>query len=124
MDTENPVIAKLMERAYRERMAAERKEIEKQMELRLQTEKALASQRVAEMEAEAARREAEVQAAKQWQELTLKVLEHRFQSVPVALVLLLASVEPNQRSRVTDIILEADNLNECWQQIRQLVEAR
>lgn len=122
MDTENPVIAKLLERAYREKMAAERKELEEQMERRLQHEKALADRRVAEVEA--ARYEAETQADRQWQELTLKVLEHRFQSVPVALVLLLASVEANQRSRVSDIILEAGDINTCLQQLRQLLDEK
>jgi len=33
LDTENPVIAKLLERAYCERMAAERKELEEQDEI-------------------------------------------------------------------------------------------
>lgn len=118
MDLDNPVIAKLFDRAYGEKLAAETQKIEK----KLQDELALAARRVAAAEAaaEAARREAEFLMTQQWQELMFKVLEHRFTSVPVALVLLLQAVKPNQRSRVNDIILDSPDVDACLQAMRQL----
>ena len=122
MDLDNPVIAKLLERAYAEKLAAETQ--------KFQEELALAEQRVVAAESEAAtvrqeaesettRREAEI--AQQWQELMLKVLDHRFTSVPVALVLLLPTVKPSQRSRVSDILLDSPDAENCLQELRQVL---
>lgn len=129
MDLDNPVIAKLLERAYAEKLAAETKKIEQ----KLQESLVLAEQRVVAAEAErrkaeseAAHHEAEVtkieaEIAQQWQELMLKVLDHRFTSVPVALVLLLPSVKPSQRSRVSDIVLDSPDGESCLQELRQVL---
>lgn len=98
----------------------------------MQEELALAAQRIAAAETEAARREAEAErceteavrheteTTQQWQELMFKVLEHRFPSVPMALILLLQAVKPAQRSRVSDIILDSPDVDSCLQALRQL----
>lgn len=71
-----------------------------------------------------ARRETEIEATNQWQELMLKILEHRFTSAPLALVRLLQAVKPAQRSCVSDIILDSPDVDSCLQALRQLhVEA-
>ena len=123
MDLDNPVIAKLFDRAYGEKLAAETQKAKQ----KLQEELAIATQRATEAEAarreaeaEAARREAEAEAARQWQELMLKVLEHRFTSAPLALVRLLQAVTPAQRSPVSDIILDSPDVDSCLQALRQL----
>lgn len=125
MDLDNPVIAKLFDRAYGEKLAAETQklaaEAQKKAEQKWQEELALAAQRLAA--AEAARREAEIEAARQWQELMLKVLEHRFVSAPLALVRLLQAVKPAQRSHVSDIILDSPDADACLQALRQLQTA-
>ena len=51
----------------------------------------------------------------------LKVLDHRFTSVPVALVLLLPTVKPSQRSRVSDILLDSPDAENCLQELRQVL---
>lgn len=121
MDFNDPVIAKLFDRAYGEKLAAETQKLEQKH----QEELTLAEHRAAAAEAEAARREAEAvrqetETAKQWQELMLKVLAHRFTSAPLALVLLLQAVTPAQRSRVSDIILDSPDVDTCLQALRQL----
>lgn len=132
MDLDNPVIAKLFDRAYGEKLAAETQKIEQKLQQKLQEELAVASQRVAaaeavrhEAEIEAVRREAEaarreVEITQQWQELMFKVLEHRFTSAPLALVMLLQAVKPAQRSQVSDIILDSPDVDACLQALRQL----
>ncbi|MEZ4727758.1 MAG: hypothetical protein R3E79_11575 [Caldilineaceae bacterium] len=161
MDLDNPVIAKLFDRAYGEKLAAEtqklaaeaqkaeqrwqeewavaaaqaeaarreaeaaRREAEAaRREAKAETEaarrEAEAARREAEIETEAARREAESEAARQWQELMLKILEHRFTSAPLALVRLLQAVKPAQRSHVSDIILDSPDVESCLQAMRQL----
>lgn len=139
MDLDNPVIAKLFDRAYGEKLAAETQKIEQKLEQKLQEELAVASQRVAAAEAaeaavEAARHEAEVEAARreaesarreaeitqQWQELMFKVLEHRFTSAPLPLVLLLQALKPAQRKQASDIILGSPDVDACLQALRQL----
>jgi hypothetical protein len=117
MDFNDPVIAKLFDRAYGEKLAAETQKLEK----KIQEESA--ARREAEAEAarlEAARRETEIEATNQWQELMLKILEHRFTSAPLALVRLLQAVTPAQRSRVSDIILDSPDAEACLQALRQL----
>ncbi len=112
MDLDNPVIAKLFDRAYGEKLAAE-------------TQKLAAVAEAARREAEATRREAErreaeIEATSQWQELMLKILEHRFTSAPLALVRLLQAVKPAQRSQVSDIILDSPDADTCLHALRQL----
>jgi hypothetical protein len=140
MDLDNPVIAKLFDRAYGEKLATETQKLAaetQKLKQELQEKLAVASERVAAAEAaalvarheteieveairreEAARREAEM--TQQWQALMLKVLEHRFTAVPVALVLLLQAVKPAQRSLVSDIILDSSDVDGCLQALRQL----
>ena len=128
MDLDNPVIAKLFDRAYGEKLAAETQKLAaeaQKAEQKLQEELAVAeaARREAERrEAAAERREAaaEAEAERQWQELMLKVLEHRFTSAPLALVRLLQAVKPAQRSRVSDIILDSPDADACLQALRQL----
>ncbi len=137
MDLDNPVIAKLFDRAYGEKLAAETQKLAaeaQKAEQKLQEELVIATQRATEAEAArreaeaaAARREAEAEAARreeeaarQWQELMLKVLEHRFTSAPLALVRLLQAVTPAQRSPVSDIILDSPDVDSCLQALRQL----
>lgn len=132
MDLDNPVIAKLFDRAYGKKLAAEKQKlatetqkIAAEAQKKLQEELALAAQRVAAAETEAARREAEAErreteATQQWQELMFKVLEHRFPTVPMALILLLQAVKPAQRSRVSDIILDSPDVDSCLQALREL----
>jgi len=139
MDLDNPVIAKLFDRAYGEKLAAETQKIEQKLQQKLQEELAVASQRVAaaeaaeaaaeavrhEAEIEAVRREAEaarreVEITQQWQELMFKVLEHRFTSAPLALVMLLQAVKPAKRSQVSDIILDSPDVDACLQALHQL----
>jgi hypothetical protein len=117
MDFNDPVIAKLFDRAYGEKLAAETQKLEKKFQ------EESAARREAEAEAarlEAARRETEIEATNQWQELMLKILEHRFTSAPLALVRLLQAVTPAQRSRVSDIILDSPDAEACLQALRQL----
>lgn len=121
MDLDNPVIAKLFDRAYGEKLATETQKLEQ----KLQEALTVAAQRVAAAEAEAARQEAEAarqetEAAQQWQELMLKILEHRFTSAPLALVRLLQAVKPAERSRVSDIVLDSPDADACLQALRQL----
>lgn len=125
MDLDNPVIAKLFDRAYGEKLAAETKKLEQKFQealaaQRLAAVEAEAARREAEADADAARREAEIEATSQWQELMLKILEHRFTSAPLALVRLLQAVKPAQRSRVSDIILDSPDADACLQALRQL----
>ena len=122
MDLDNPVIAKLLERAYSERLTAEKQKLaaEKQkLEQQLHEALARAEQRAVAAESEATRQETEI--AQQWQELMLKVLDHRFTSVPVALVLLLQTVKPSQRSSVSDIVLDSPDGESCLQELRQVL---
>jgi hypothetical protein len=116
MDLDNSVIAKLFDRAYGEKLAAETQKLEQEFQEKLASERAAA----AEAATVAVRREAELTMTQQWQELMFKVLEHRFTSVPVALVLLLQAVKPSQRSRVNDIILDSPDVDACLQAMRQL----
>lgn len=116
MDLDNPVIAKLFERAYGERLEAA-------------NQRALAAEGKAEAErreAEAARREAEAEskAAQQWQETVFKILEHRFQSIPVALAVLLQTWPAAHRSRVIDLVLDAPTAEECLQALKDLLNAK
>ncbi|MEZ4864440.1 MAG: hypothetical protein R3C14_24210 [Caldilineaceae bacterium] len=81
MDLDNPVIAKLFDRAYGEKLAKAKEEMARDMALenqRLLMEaeaRAELARREAETRAEAVRREAEaraeVEAARQWQEIAL-----------------------------------------------------
>lgn len=123
MDLDNPVIAKLFDRAYGEKLAAETKKLEQKFQEELAVQRVAAVEAEAarrEAEAEAARREAEIEATSQWQELMLKILEHRFTSAPLALVRLLQVVKPAQRSHVSDIILDSPDADTCLQALRQL----
>jgi hypothetical protein len=135
MDLDNPVIAKFFNRAYGEKLAAEKQKLAAEAQKvaqKLHEELAVATQRAATAEAEAARRGAEAErreteairreteATQQWQELMFKVLEHRFPAVPMALILLLQAVKPAQRSRVSDIILDSPDVDSCLQALRQL----
>ncbi|MFZ4658630.1 MAG: hypothetical protein ACOYNY_16580 [Caldilineaceae bacterium] len=87
-----------------------------------------AAQRKAEVEAaqrkaevEAAQRKAEAEAAQQWHAMALKILEHRFTSAPVALVVLLQTVTPAQRSPVTDRLLDAPTADACLHAVREFL---
>jgi hypothetical protein len=114
MDLDNPVIAKLFERAYGERLEA--------VNQRVLAAEAEAARRAAK--AEAAQREAEAEAARQWQETAFKILEHRFQSIPVALALLLPTITGIDRGRVIDLMLDAPDAQQCLQAIRQLLASK
>ncbi len=159
MDLDNPVIAKLFDRAYGKQLAEEvqkerekitlqmdalvmaanrrallaeteatrreaeatRREAEAEAARRQAEAEAEAARRQAEAEAEAARRQAEAETAQQWQATALKILEHRFTSVPIALVLLLQAVTPTQRNMVTDVLLDAPTAEACLQALRELL---
>jgi hypothetical protein len=151
MDLDNPVIAKLFDRAYGEKLAVETQKLKQELQekLNVAAERLAAAEAAAlvarheakveaarhEAEVEAARHEAEAEAARheaerreaevaqQWQELMLKVLEHRFTAVPVALVRLLQAMKPAQRSLVSDIILDSPDVDACLQALRQLQTA-
>lgn len=130
MDLDNPVIAKLFDRAYGKQLAEEvQKEREKstrQMDalVTAANRRALLAETEAtrcEAEAEAARRQAEAETAQQWQATALQILEHRFTSVPIALVLLLQAVTPTQRTAVTDVLLDAPTAEACLQAVREVL---
>ena len=127
MDLDNPVIAKLFEKAFGERLEQQVAVQTQQLEQKLREVEWLAQRMTeaeasARREAETVRRQAEVEATNQWQDLMLKVLEHRFQSVPVALILLLQAVKPTLRGRVSDLFLDSANVEECLQGLRQLTK--
>lgn len=130
MDLDNPVIAKLFDRAYGKQLAEEvqkeREKITLQMDALVMAanRRALLAETEAtrrEAEAEAALRQAEAETAQQWQATALKILEHRFTSVPIALVLLLQAVTPTQRNMVTDVLLDAPTAEACLQALRELL---
>lgn len=119
MDLDNPVIAKLFDRAYGEKLATETQKIAaeaQRVRQLLHEELTLAAQRAAV--AEAALHKMEM--AQQWQEVIFKIVKYRFPTVPMALILLLQAVKPAQRSRVSDIILDSPDVDSCLQALRQL----
>lgn len=121
MDLDNPVIAKLFDRAYGKQLA---EEVQKEREKSTRQMDALvtaANRRALLAETEAARRQAEAETAQQWQATALQILEHRFTSVPIALVLLLQAVTPTQRTAVTDVLLDAPTAEACLQAVREVL---
>lgn len=119
MDLDNPVIAKLVDRAYAEKLATETQKLAaeaQKLRQKLQEELALAVQRAAKAEAALH----EMVMAQQWQEVIFKILKYRFPTVPMALILLLQAVKPAQRSRVSDISLDSPDVDSCLQALRQL----
>jgi len=79
------------------------------------------ARRTAEAETEVVRSESELALTKQWYVMALKILEHRFTSAPVALVLLLQTVTPAQRSPVTDRLLDAPTADACLHAVREFL---
>ncbi|MCE7982647.1 MAG: hypothetical protein DYG89_15795 [Caldilinea sp. CFX5] len=167
MDLDNPILVRLLDRAYGKQLADEvekrlAEEVAKERnklasrfadqvaeqaaeQVTAATQRALAAeaaqrkaeveaaQRKAEAEAEAAQRKAEVEAAQrkaeaeaaqQWHAMALKILEHRFTSAPIALVLLLQTVTPAQRSPVTDLLLDAPTAEACLQVVREFLNTQ
>jgi Fe2+ transport system protein B len=138
MDFNNPVIAKLFDKHYGQKLAQATENLQQKLVASAQVvaqaeaarHEAEAAQHEAEAAqheavaaqhaAEAARQKAEAEAAHQWQKLMLKVLEHRFQSIPVALALLLQEVTPAQRNQVSDLILDATDVDHCLQGLQQM----
>lgn len=82
------------------------------------------AQRTAEAEIEIVRSESELALTKQWYAIALKILEHRFTSAPIALVLLLQTVTPTQRNPVTDLLLDAPTAEACLQTVRELLNTQ
>lgn len=100
--------------------AAQRK-MQAEAEAAQRKAEAEAAQRKMQAEAEAAQRKAEAEAAQQWQAMALKILEHRFASAPIALVVLLQTVTPAQRNAVTDLLLDSQTAEGCLQAMRDLL---
>ncbi|MCE7981244.1 MAG: hypothetical protein DYG89_08650 [Caldilinea sp. CFX5] len=123
MDLDNPVIAKLFDRAYGQKLAEEIAEVKQALrhEVDVATQRALEAE-AAQRKADAAHREAEAEATKQWLEMVFKVLEHRFTSAPIALSMVLQTVPSSQRSAVIDIILEAPTGEACLAAVKQLLQ--
>lgn len=82
-----------------------------------------AARREAEAEAkvEAARREVEAKAKTEWLSTITKFLAHRFANTPISVVLDLQRVPDEQHSQVIDLALDAPDLETFWQELKALL---